>query len=77
MRLGFPPFVKGLDMRGAAHEQQRPRVQRNDALQPAAPSNLVCSFSLGIDPIRIRNGRTGGRVGIAWVSNTKRLLFFN
>jgi hypothetical protein len=34
-------FVKGLDVMGAAHEQNRLRVQLNYALQPAAPSNLT------------------------------------
>jgi hypothetical protein len=37
----------------------------------------MCRFYCGIDFLRIRNGRTGGRVGVAWVSDAKRLLFFN
>jgi hypothetical protein len=70
-------FAKGLDVMGAAHEQNRPRVQLNYALKPAAPSNLICGFYFGIDLMRIRNGRKGGRVRFAWVSDAKRLLFFD
>jgi hypothetical protein len=70
-------FVKGLDVMGAAHEQNGPRVQLTYALQPASPSNLIGSFDFGIDLMRIRNGRKGGRIGFAWVSDAKRLLFFN
>lgn len=62
---------------GAAYEQNGPRVWLNDALQPAAPSNLMCSFYFGIDLMRILNGRKGGKVGFAWVSDAKCLLFFN
>ena len=59
------------------HEQNRPRVQLNYVLQPAAPSILICRLYLGIDLMRIRNSRKGGRVGFAWVCDAKRLLFFN
>ena len=37
----------------------------------------MCSFYFGIDLMRIRNGRKGGRNGFARVSDAKRLLFFN
>jgi hypothetical protein len=62
---------------GAAHEQDRPKVQLNYAPKPAVPPNLVCGFYFGIDLIRIRNGRKGGRVGFARVSDAKHLLFFD
>ena len=71
------PFAKGLDVMGAAHEQNRPRVQLTYALKPATPSNLMCGFYFGIDLMWIRSGRKGGRVGLAWVSDAKRLLFFD
>jgi hypothetical protein len=64
-------------MMGATHEQNRPRVQLNQALKPTASSNLICSFYFRGDLMRSRNGRKSGRGSFAWVSDAKCLLFFD
>lgn len=75
--VSLKQFAKWLNVMSAAHEQNRPRVQLNYALKPAAPSNLICGLYFEIDLMRIRNGRKAGRAGLAWVSDAKRLLFFD
>jgi hypothetical protein len=52
--------AEGFDVMGAAHDQDRPRVQLNYAPKPAAPTNPICGLYFGIDLMRIENGREGG-----------------